>query len=52
MYAPVVSRLVTYGVALDGVAAAYRDAVWAWPALQEWVKAAEQEPWVIALHPL
>ncbi len=47
MYAPVVSRFVSYGVELDGVAAAYRDAVWAWPALREWVKAAEAEPWTI-----
>lgn len=52
MYAPVVSRFVTYGVELDGVAAAYRDAVWAWPALQEWVTAAHAEPWVIGDHSL
>ncbi len=47
MYAPVVSRFLTYGVALEGEAAAYRDAVWRWPALREWVEAAAREPWVI-----
>lgn len=48
MYAPVVSRFVTYSVELDGLAAAYRDAVWDWPALKEWVQAAEVEPWTIS----
>ncbi|NIR30944.1 MAG: glutathione S-transferase family protein [Gammaproteobacteria bacterium] len=47
MYAPVVSRFVSYGVTLDGKAAAYRDAVWRWPAMREWVQAAAREPWVI-----
>lgn len=48
MYAPVVSRFVTYEVALHSPeAAAYRDAVWRWPALREWVAAAAREPWVI-----
>jgi len=49
MYAPVVSRFVTYAVELPETAAAYRDAVWAWPAFGEWVEAAEREPWVIEL---
>lgn len=47
MYAPVVSRFRTYRVALDAPAQAYCDAVWAWPALQEWAAAAEREPMVI-----
>ncbi|MFQ6016680.1 MAG: glutathione S-transferase family protein [Kiloniellaceae bacterium] len=46
-YAPVVTRFVTYGIALDGAAAAYRDAIMAWPALRDWIAAAEAEPWVI-----
>ena len=46
-YAPVVSRFVTYDVALPEVAAAYRDAVMAWPAMIEWAAAAEAEPWII-----
>ena len=47
MYAPVVSRFITYGVKLDPVCAAYRDAMWAMPAMKEWVEAAKREPWVI-----
>jgi glutathione S-transferase len=46
-YAPVVSRFRTYGVDLDGAAGAYMTAVWAWPAVQSWVAAAEAEPWVV-----
>jgi glutathione S-transferase len=46
-FAPVVTRLVSYDVALDGTAAAYRDAVLAWPAMVEWTEAAHAEPWVI-----
>ena len=46
-FAPVASRFVTYGVDLDGPAARYRDAVLAWPAMEEWVAAARGEPWVI-----
>jgi glutathione S-transferase len=47
MYAPVVSRLRTYAVGLDADAQRYCDAVWAWPALQEWAAAAQREPMVI-----
>ena len=46
-YAPVVTRFVTYGVDLGGAAAAYRDAVMAWPAMRAWITAAKAEPWVI-----
>jgi len=46
-FAPVVSRFVTYGIALDPVAATYRDAVMAWPDLKEWYTAAAGEPWEI-----
>ena len=42
-YAPVVSRFRTYGVALEGPARAYADAVWAHPFMQEWRAAAEAE---------
>lgn len=44
MYAPVCTRFKTYDVTLDKVSAAYRDAILAWPALQEWIKAAAKEP--------
>jgi glutathione S-transferase len=47
MYAPVVSRFVTYGVALDRAAAAYCEAVTALPAMQDWIAAAKAEPTVI-----
>lgn len=37
MFAPVVLRFQTYGVALEGAAGAYARAILALPALQEWV---------------
>lgn len=43
LYAPVVSRFRTYGVALDGVCEAYKRALWALPAMQEWLAAARRE---------
>ena len=46
-FAPVASRFLTYRVELPAVAVAYRDAVMAWPPVQEWKAAAEREPWVI-----
>lgn len=44
MYAPVVSRFITYEVALEPIAQAYADAIWSLPAMQEWVNAAAIEP--------
>jgi len=43
MYAPVVSRFRTYGVALDGPAKAYADRIWDMPAMREWREAALAE---------
>ncbi|NJN58769.1 MAG: glutathione S-transferase family protein [Leptolyngbyaceae cyanobacterium SL_5_9] len=43
MYAPVVSRFVTYEVELGGIAKAYADSIWSLPAMQEWVTAAAAE---------
>ena len=43
MYAPVVSRLRTYRVALEGAAARYAGAIHALPAMQEWITAAHAE---------
>ena len=43
MFAPVVSRFITYDVKLDGVAQAYIEAIWSLPAMQEWVEAASKE---------
>lgn len=47
MFAPVVSRFITYDVKLDATAAAYANAVWSLPAMQEWLAAASAEPEVI-----
>ena len=43
MFAPIVSRFVTYEVKLDSVAQAYVEAVWKLPTMQEWVMAANFE---------
>jgi glutathione S-transferase len=47
IYAPVVSRFLTYGIPLPGFAAVYMEAVWEHEWLQAWVAAAEDEDWVI-----
>jgi glutathione S-transferase len=47
MYAPVVSRFRTYKIALEDEAQRYADALWALPALQEWLVAARNEPMII-----
>jgi glutathione S-transferase len=44
MYAPVVTRFMTYDVTLDAVCAAYCKRIIELPAMQEWIKAAKQEP--------
>jgi glutathione S-transferase len=43
MYAPVVSRFRTYGVALDGELKSYAERIWDLPAMQEWREAALAE---------
>jgi glutathione S-transferase len=43
MFAPVVSRFRTYSVPMQGEVAAYADAVWSLPAMQEWLAAARAE---------
>ncbi|WP_341914016.1 glutathione S-transferase [Polaromonas sp. YR568] len=44
MYAPVVTRFLTYDVALDKVCAAYCKRIMELPAMKEWVAAAKKEP--------
>ena len=44
MYAPVVTRFLSYDVPLDKACAAYAKAIMALPAMQEWVAAAKAEP--------
>lgn len=46
-YAPVVSRFITYGIAVPGFAQAYMQAIWEHDWIQEWIAAAEDENWVI-----
>jgi glutathione S-transferase len=48
MFAPVVSRLRTYGVQLSPSSRQYADAVWSWPAMASLVAEAHAEPWSIA----
>jgi len=47
MYAPVVSRFLTYAVDVGAAARAYMEAVTALPAWKEWEAAALQEAWVV-----
>ena len=43
MFAPVVTRFKTYGIALSDTSAAYRDAILAHPWMVEWTEAARAE---------
>ena len=47
IYAPVVSRFITYGVPVPGFAVAYMQAIWEHDWMQAWVAAAEAEEWTI-----
>jgi glutathione S-transferase len=47
MYAPVVTRFLTYGVPVPPFAAAYMKAVLSHPHVIEWIDRAQDEPWVI-----
>lgn len=47
MYAPVVTRFITYGVPVPPFAAAYVKAVLSHPDVNEWIDKAQDEPWVI-----
>lgn len=47
IYAPVVSRFLTYGIGVPGFAQAYMEAVWEHEWMQQWIAAAESEEWVI-----
>jgi glutathione S-transferase len=44
MYAPVVTRFLTYDVKLDPACAAYCKTIMALPHMQEWIAAAKTEP--------
>ncbi len=47
IYAPIVSRFITYGIPVPGFAVTYMQAVWEHEWLQSWITAAEAEDWVI-----
>jgi glutathione S-transferase len=47
MYAPVVSRLRTYGIAVGPQSAAYMATILSLPAWRAWYDAAVTEPWVL-----
>jgi glutathione S-transferase len=44
MYAPVCTRFRTYDVELDDTSSAYRDTMMVFPAMVEWIAAAQHEP--------
>ena len=44
MYAPVVTRFMTYDVKLEPALAAYAATIMAMPEMQEWVASAKAEP--------
>jgi glutathione S-transferase len=43
MYAPVVTRFMTYGIQLDAVCAAYCQRIMALPEMRDWIEAAKEE---------
>ena len=50
MYAPVVTRFITYGVPVPPFAEAYMKAVLSQPHVNEWIDKAQDEPWVIEAY--
>ncbi len=47
MFAPVVTRFITYGVPLPPFAAMYAKSVLSHPDVNDWIDKAQDEPWVI-----
>jgi glutathione S-transferase len=47
MYAPMVTRIHTYGIAVSREALGYVAAVMALPAFAEWKRAALEESWIV-----
>jgi glutathione S-transferase len=52
MYAPVATRLRTYGVQLDSDSEAYCTAVLGYPPMKKWIDDARNEPWLIQAYEL
>ncbi len=47
MFAPVVTRFLTYSIPVPRFAATYMEAILNHPWMREWIEAAQEEPWVI-----
>jgi glutathione S-transferase len=47
MFAPVVTRFLTYSIPVPRFASAYMEAIFGHPWMKEWIEAAQEEPWVI-----
>jgi glutathione S-transferase len=47
MFAPVATRIRTYGLAVSDVAGAYVEAIYSLPAFQQWLGLALREPWIV-----
>ena len=47
MYAPVVTRFITYGVKVPPFAGVYMKAVLSHPDVDDWIDKAQDEPWII-----
>jgi glutathione S-transferase len=47
MFAPVVTRFVTYQIPVPRFAATYMEAILHHPWMLQWIEAAQEEPWVI-----
>jgi glutathione S-transferase len=47
MYAPVVSRFITYSLPVAPFAIPYMQAVISHPFMQDWIAGAQEEEWVI-----
>ncbi|MFM9828723.1 MAG: glutathione S-transferase family protein [Sphingomonas sp.] len=50
MFAPVCTRITTYGLPVPRFAQAYIDAVFSHPWMQDWIAAAQEEDWVLARY--
>ncbi len=49
-FAPIVSRFLTYGVALEGAAGSYMEALWTYPPMVDWADKARAETWHVARY--
>lgn len=47
MFAPVATRIRTYGLPTSDMAAGYIEAIYSLPAFQDWLAMALREPWVV-----